>query len=95
MSAVLNIEDEKCVNVLKEMYNAQVASFFADDAMPKVMDKLGLSEEEAMEYLKYFLEEGLIKKPALKPAFFFRPGFVQCFPVTLTARGLSKVKTED
>jgi len=92
MGEVINIEDAQCLNVLKEMYNAQMASFFPDDAMPRVMDKLELSEEEAMNYVKYFLEKGFLKKPAHKLSFFLRPGYIQSFPVTLTSRGLALLK---
>jgi len=92
VSIILDIDNEQCLNVLREMYNAQVASFYPDYAMPKVMDKLGLAEEEAIQYVDFFLDQGLIKKPAHKASFFYRPGYIQSFPVTFTARGLSVVK---
>ena len=92
MSIILDIGHKQCLNVLNEMYNAQIASFYPDDAMPKVMDKLNLSEEDTIQYVEFFLDQGLIKKPAHKASFFYRPGCIQSFPVTFTARGLSVVK---
>lgn len=94
MGEIIDLEEEKCLSVLSEMYNAQMESFFPDDALPKVMDKLELSEEEAIKYVKYFLEKDYLKVSAYKPAYFLRPGYIQNFPVTLTSKALSWLKSK-
>lgn len=80
------------LEVLREMYEAQMRSPFPDDAMPKVMEKLSLSEEEAIAYVKQFLAEGLLKRTAMKPAYFLRPGYIHCFPLTVSSAGLQRLK---
>lgn len=86
------MKEKKYLKVLREMYHAQMESFFPHEAMPKVMERLGLSDEEAIAYVKYFLENGLVKKPAHRPSFFLRAGYIQSFPVTLTSSGISLLK---
>lgn len=86
------MEQQKYLKVLQVMYDIQAESFFPIEAMPKVIERLGLSEEEAVDYVKYFLDEGLLKKPAHKSSFFLRAGNIRNFPVILTSNGIARLK---
>lgn len=94
MGNVISFKEERCFKVLVELYNAQMCSFFPDDAMPRVMDKLGFSEDEMIQYVRYFLEKKYLRVSAYKPSYFLRPGYIQNFPVTLTSSALTWIKSK-
>jgi len=92
MTSVIDLEQKRLEKILLEMHQAQKCSFFLEDVMGKVMDKLELSEEEAIEIVKFMMDHNLISTKSFLPAIFLRPGHIRMFPVVLTSKAIALIK---
>jgi len=92
MTSIINLEQERLEEILHEMHHAQKCSFFLEDVMGKVMDKLELTEEEAIEIARFLMLNNFISTSAFLPATFLRPGHIRMFPVVLTSKAIALVK---
>lgn len=86
------LEHRRMIKILREMYYAQMECFFMDEVMAKVMERMGLSEEEAVETVKYCLDQGWLKTGHFKPELFLRADYIRSFPVTLTSKAITLLK---
>ncbi|MBF7083137.1 hypothetical protein IT084_09145 [Desulfallas sp. Bu1-1] len=95
MSNIVNLENARLEKILRELYTAQKCTFFLENAMGRVIDKLGLSEEEAIEIARALMEKNYIATKSFLPATFLRPNFIRNFPVVLSAKAIAFLKSKD
>ncbi|SFF99738.1 hypothetical protein SAMN05660649_00405 [Desulfotomaculum arcticum] len=93
MSSIM--EPEELEKVLRELYHAQKCTFFLEDAMGKVIDNLGLSEQQAIDITKLLIEKKLITTNSFLPATFLRPKYIRMFPVVLSTKAITMMKESD
>jgi len=92
MTTMINLEEKRLEKILHEMHQAQKCSFFLEDVMGKVIDKLELPEKEAIEIARFLINNDLISTGSFLPATFLRPGHIRMFPVVLTSKALALIK---
>ncbi|MFZ5590354.1 MAG: hypothetical protein ACOY81_00880 [Bacillota bacterium] len=92
---VVSLEEKRLKEILAQMYRLQMENFFSDGIMPALMDKAGLSEEQAIQVLQQLIERGYLCTGNFKARYFLRPGYVHCFPVVISAQGLSWLKCSE
>lgn len=95
MSNIVNLENARLEKILRELYEAQKCTFFLEDAMGRVIDKLGLSEEEAIQIARVLADNNYITTKSFLPATFLRPNFIRNFPVVLSAKAIALLKSKD
>jgi len=88
MTSIISLEQKRLEEILREMHHAQKCSFFLEDVMGKVIDKLELSEEEAIEIARFLINNQFISTGSFLPATFLRPGHIRMFPIVLTSKAL-------
>lgn len=89
---VVDLDKERLKKCLDQIYQIQIQNCPPDEIMPRAMEKMGLDEEGAIEMVKSFIRLGWISTGNIKEKFFLRPGYVKCFPVVISARGLEKLR---
>ncbi len=94
MTSVINLEQKRLEKILSEMHQAQKCSFFLEDVMGKVMDKLELSDSEAIEIARFMMDQNLVSTSSFLPAVFLRPAHIRMFPVVLTSKAIALIKNE-
>lgn len=87
-NGIVSLEEKRLKEILSQMYKLQMENFFSDGIMPALMQKMGLSEEQAIETLQQLIERGYLCTGNFKARYFLRPGYVHCFPVVISAQGL-------
>ena len=92
MSGMLEPLEPQLEKILNELYHAQKCTFFLEDAMGKVIDNLGLSEQQAIEIVKILIAKKLITTSSFLPATFLRPGYIRMFPVVLSNKAITILK---
>jgi len=92
MTDAINLEEKQLTQILLEMHRAQKCSFFLEDVMGSVMDKLGYSEEEAIEIIKFLMAHHFISTKSFLPRLYLKPEYVRMFPVVLTAKAITLTK---
>lgn len=95
MSGITEPEELQLEKVLRGLYQAQKCTFFLEDAMGKVIDNLGLSEQQAIDLTKLMIEKKLITTNSFLPATFLRPKYIRMFPVVLSTKAISMIKDTD
>jgi hypothetical protein len=95
MSNLVNLENIRLEKILRELYTAQKCTFFLEDAMGRIMDRFGFTEQEAIDIAKLLMEKGLVSTKAFLPATFLRPKYIRMFPVVLTAKALALLKNSE
>ncbi|HBX23581.1 MAG TPA: hypothetical protein DEF34_08130 [Desulfotomaculum sp.] len=93
MTSISSLEQKRLEEILREMHQAQKCSFFLEDVMGKVMDKLELTEEEAIELVRFLMNNHFISTGSFLPATFLRPGHIRMFPVVLTSKAIALVNS--
>jgi len=89
----LNLDDKnKLKNLLNELYEAQKRASFADRTMQVFIEKIKLTEEEAVQMLHKMIEEGWLVVNKYKMKFLKRPGYIFNFPVVISKEGLKIIK---
>ncbi|KJS68473.1 MAG: hypothetical protein JL50_05780 [Peptococcaceae bacterium BICA1-7] len=77
---------------LCQIYAVQLSNCLPDQAMPRIMEKLGLDEEGAIELLNSLIRLGWLSTGHIIPKFYLRPGFVSFFPVIVSTSGRAKIE---
>lgn len=88
---IVNLDEERLKKCLAQIYKIQVSNCFPEDVMPQAMEALDLDEEEAIDLLVSLIRLGWISIGNIRPKFFLRPGYVNCFPVVVSASGIEKI----
>ncbi|WP_027364151.1 hypothetical protein [Desulfotruncus alcoholivorax] len=95
MSSIMEPEELYLEKILRELYHAQKCTFFLEDAMGKVIDNLGLSEQQAIDITKLLIEKRLITTNSFLPNTFLRPKYIRMFPVVLSTKAINMIKDND
>lgn len=88
MADLLDLEQLNLIGVLRELYTAQQCSFFAENAMQKIMEQYCLSKEQAIELAKLLIKEELISTKGFLTAMFLCPQHIQNFPLILNTKAI-------
>lgn len=89
---VMDFNEERLKKSLCQIYTIQLSNCLPDNMMPRIMEKLGLDEEGAIELLGSLIKLGWLSTGHIIPKFYLRPGFVAWFPVVVSAAGREKIK---
>ncbi|HHW42867.1 hypothetical protein GFC01_01485 [Desulfofundulus thermobenzoicus] len=84
--------EKRMKEILSAMYRIQMYHFFPEEVMPQLMKECNLSEEEAIQLVRAFINRGWLNTSGLLPRYFLRPGYISCFPVIISAAGLNYLK---
>ncbi|MFZ5650694.1 MAG: hypothetical protein ACOY4I_07565 [Bacillota bacterium] len=88
---VVDLDEERLKKCLAQIYKIQISNCFPEDVMPLAMKTLNLDEEGAIDLLGSLIRLGWISTGNIRPKFFLRPGYVNCFPVVVSASGIDKI----
>ncbi len=91
-SRIVDLDEERLRKCLVQVYQFQAGNCLPDEIMPRVMKKMGLDDEAAIDLIKSFIRLGWISTGNIKEKFFLRPGHIRSFPVVISARGLEKIR---
>jgi len=91
----VQFEDIFLEEIICELYHAQKCTFFLEDAMGKIMDTMGLSEQQAIDVVKNLMEKELITTRSFLPATFLRPSYIRMFPIVLTSKAIARIKENE
>ncbi|MFZ5647402.1 MAG: hypothetical protein ACOY30_07250 [Bacillota bacterium] len=88
---IADLDEERLKKCLAQIYKIQLSNCLPDDVMPQAMKTLHLDEEGAIDLLSSLIRLGWINTGNIRPRFFLRPGYVNCFPVVVSAAGIEKI----
>lgn len=91
-SRIVELDEERLKKCLAQIYQIQASNCLSDEIVPRVMEKMKLDEGGAIDLIRSFIRLGWIITGNVREKFFLRPGYVQSFPVIISARGLEKIK---
>ena len=83
-----NNNDLNAEKLLAYLYIAQQHSFFGDLAMGKLLQKLDISNEELIDFLKECIEKDWLSVKNFNAKYFLRPECVIDFPIIISSGGI-------
>lgn len=93
MVSEFNVNDRiELGKLLAELYRAQMSILFQGLVMEIFMEQLKISEEQAIKMLNEMIKQEWLVTNGFKPKFFLRKGYVSCFPVVVSKKGLDYLR---
>lgn len=92
MSDPINIDHLSLDEILSELYMAQKCTFFLEDMVGRVIDQMGLTDDEAIAVMKVLVEKGYVSTKSFLPATFLNHKYIRYFPVVLSSKAIALLK---
>jgi len=88
----LDLETRRLKKALAVFYKLQKRNYPAEEIMPRAMEELKLSEEEAVQLIRDLIARGWLVSRGILTRYFFQPGKIYNFPVIVAAAGLETLQ---
>lgn len=88
------LDDVALATLLCRVHHISKECFFADDVMPRVMEKMIMPEDYAIELINKFMARGWLVTKGIKEKFFLRPGYIAGFPIIISKEALAVIRCQ-